>query len=88
MPISSDRVVVLPAGLDLHARPAGVFVRTAMRYSSRLVVSCDGKTADAKSILAILALGAVGGSRLEVHAEGDDADAALDALAHCLDDLQ
>ena len=88
MPTSSDRVVVLPPGLDLHARPAGVFVRTAMRYSAQLLVTCGEKTADAKSILAILALGAVGGSRLEVHADGEDGEAALDALAHCLDDLK
>lgn len=85
---SSDRVIALPDGLDLHARPAGVFVRTAMQFSAQIVVTYNGKSADAKSILAILALGAAGGSALEVHAEGDDADSAVQALATCLTDLK
>jgi phosphocarrier protein HPr len=81
---SSDVAIVLPDGVDLHARPAGVFVKTAMRFSARIVVAHNGKTADAKSILAVLALGATGGTTLRLHAEGDDADAALQALAESL----
>ena len=88
MPTSSDVVIALPAGLDLHARPAGVFVKTAMKFGARTVVTYQGKTADAKSILAVLALGVVGGSSFEVHAEGDDAGAAGEALATCLDNLK
>jgi phosphocarrier protein HPr len=81
---SSDVAIVLPDGVDLHARPAGAFVKTAMRFSARIVVAHNGKTADAKSILAVLALGATGGTTLRLHAEGDDADAALQALAESL----
>jgi phosphotransferase system HPr (HPr) family protein len=83
---SSEATFALPAGVDLHARPAGVFVRTAMRFSSRITVSLDAREADAKSILSVLALGAKAGSTLRLHAVGDDAEHALDALAHCLDD--
>jgi phosphotransferase system HPr (HPr) family protein len=76
--------VVLPAGVALHARPAGLFVKTAMRFQSRLRVEATGKEADAKSILAVLALGAKGGTPLTLSAEGPDADPALDALAACV----
>jgi phosphotransferase system HPr (HPr) family protein len=85
---SSEAAVALPLGVDLHARPAGVFVRTAMRFSSRIGVTYAGKTADAKSILAVLALGATGGATLQVRADGDDAVDALSALATCLIDQQ
>jgi phosphotransferase system HPr (HPr) family protein len=71
----------------LHARPAGAFVKTALRFGSRLTVASDGKVADAKSILAVLALGAPGGTVLRLSAEGDDAAAALDALAACVTSL-
>ena len=43
--------------------------------------------ADAKSILAVLALGATGGTMLTLRAEGDDAPDALYALATCVTGL-
>jgi phosphotransferase system HPr (HPr) family protein len=58
-----------------------------MRFRSRLTVGANGKIADAKSILSVLALGAVGGTLLDLNAEGEDAPAALDALAACVTDL-
>jgi phosphocarrier protein HPr len=84
---SSDVRVALPAEVALHARPAANFVKTAMRFRSRLTVAVNGKTADAKSILAVLALGATGGTMLQLSAEGEDALAALDALAACVTGL-
>ena len=87
MPASSEVAVALPDDVALHARPAGAFVKTALRFQSTLTVASDGKTANAKSILAVLALGAVGGTVLRLSAEGDDASAALDALAACVSNL-
>jgi phosphocarrier protein HPr len=84
VPASSDVTVTLPREVALHARPAGAFVKTALKFQSQLTVAVDGKVADAKSILAVLALGAVGGTALRLTAEGDDAPAALDALAACV----
>jgi phosphocarrier protein len=55
-----------------------------MRFRARVTVGANGKTADAKSILAVLALGATGGTVLSVNAEGEDAPAALDALIACV----
>jgi phosphotransferase system HPr (HPr) family protein len=62
-------------------------VKTALRFRSRLKVSADGKVADAKSILAVLALGATGGTVLRLSAEGEDASEALEALAGCVSGL-
>ena len=80
----AEALVELPAGVDLHARPAADFVRTAMGFSSRLTVASGDREADAKSLLAILALGAEGGSELRLTASGDDAPLALDALRDCV----
>jgi phosphotransferase system HPr (HPr) family protein len=84
VPASSEVQVVLPTGVALHARPAGLFVKTAMRFQARLQVEAGGKQADAKSILAVLALGARGGTPLTLSADGPDADVALDALSACV----
>ena len=79
--------VTLPPAVALHARPAATFVKTAMRFTSKVAVGVNGKVADAKSILAVLALGATGGTMLRLSAEGEDAPAALDALAACVTGL-
>lgn len=81
---SSEIQVALPATVALHARPAANFVKTAMRFRSRVTVAVNGKLADAKSILAVLALGATGGTVLWLNADGEDAPAALDALSACV----
>ena len=87
MPASSESTVALPPGVALHARPAATFVKTALRFRSRLTVGLDGKIADAKSILAVLALGAQGGTVLRLVAEGEDAPDALAALTSCVSSL-
>jgi phosphotransferase system HPr (HPr) family protein len=81
---SSELVVTLPGEVDLHARPAAQFVRTAVGFSASIEVHADGRVADGKSLLAILALGARGGTPLTLTASGDDAPLALDALRDCV----
>ncbi len=87
MQANSEVSVTLPPAVALHARPAANFVKTAMRFRSRVTVGVNGKVVDAKSILAVLALGATGGTLLRLNADGDDAPAALDALAACVSGL-
>ena len=67
--------------LGLHARAAARFVHEASRFSSKVEVTRDGRTMDGKSILGILLLAGSMGTRLEISAEGDDAEQAVDALS-------
>ena len=87
VPASSEVQVALPVAVALHARPAANFVKTAMRFKSNVTVAVNGRVANAKSILAVLALGATGGTLLKLSAQGDDAGPALDALASCVTGL-
>ena len=87
MPQSSEATVALPAGVALHARPAAQFVRTAMSFGADVSVAAAGRNADAKSLLAVLALGATGGTELSLRAYGDDADAAVAALVTRISEL-
>jgi phosphotransferase system HPr (HPr) family protein len=87
VPASSESTVALPDGVALHARPAATFVKTALRFRSKVQVGLDGKVVDAKSILAVLALGAQGGTLLHLSAEGEDAPDALAALTMCVSGL-
>jgi phosphotransferase system HPr (HPr) family protein len=78
----------MPAEVSLHARPAGQFVKTAAAFRSRVTVAVNGREANAKSILSVLALGAGGGVMLTIRAEGDNAEAAVVALAGCVSSLR
>ena len=71
--------------LGLHARAAARFVHTASRFRSRVTAGRDGRVMDGKSILGILLLAASQGTALEVTAEGEDEDQAMDALAALVD---
>jgi phosphocarrier protein HPr len=84
MPESSESVVWLPADVDLHARPAARFVRTAIGFNANVQVFAADRRADAKSILAVLALGARRGTALRLNAEGPDAARAVAALSACV----
>ena len=83
MPTSSELNVRvrLPDHVALHARPAGSFVREAARCSAAIQVAANGRTANAKSILEVLGLGATGGTELCLSASGPDAAEALDRLS-------
>ncbi|MCE1252765.1 MAG: HPr family phosphocarrier protein [Anaerolineae bacterium] len=66
--------------VGLHARPASLFVQTANKYKSAITVINGDTSVNAKSILSILTLGAEKGCILTIRAEGEDADAALQAI--------
>jgi len=85
--IVAERLICLPHDVALHARPAGLFVRAAAGFAADVVVSANGRDANAKSILEILALGAEGGAELRIAASGDDAAAAADRLADLVAEL-
>ncbi len=62
----------------IHARPAGLLVKEAQKLSSDVTVACRDKTADAKKLFALMALGAKCGDTLTVTVSGinEQGDAA------------
>jgi phosphocarrier protein HPr len=72
--------------LGLHARAAAKFVHLANGFKSRILVGRGGTTVDGKSILGLLALAAAKDTRLQLSAEGDDAEQALRALQELVAD--
>ena len=71
----------LPAEVALHARPAGLFVKEAAALGCAVTVIANGKRADARSILQLLALGASGGTEVVIEVSGDGAAEAAEHLA-------
>jgi phosphotransferase system HPr (HPr) family protein len=79
--------VTHPAGL--HARPASLFVQTANKYESEILVqniTDESDVANAKSILSILTLGVMQDHEIEINADGYDAQEALKELKALIED--
>ncbi|MFO7300381.1 MAG: HPr family phosphocarrier protein [Actinomycetes bacterium] len=76
--LSAEVEILNPAGL--HARPASQIVERAKNLVSTITIHKDGKSADARSIMSVLALGATTGDRVTVTAVGDDAEQAIEAI--------
>ena len=74
------RVVVGHQG-GLHARPAALVQRAARSFPLRVTVRFGGRSADARSVVALMTLGVDAGQEVDVVAEGDDAEAAAAAVA-------
>ncbi|MGD0018946.1 MAG: phosphoenolpyruvate--protein phosphotransferase [Candidatus Limnocylindrales bacterium] len=72
----------------LHARPAAMLVRAAAGFRSRIglanVTVPGGPTADAGSLVSVLAAGVEKGHRVRIWAEGEDEAEAIDALRELL----
>ncbi|MGN6514439.1 MAG: HPr family phosphocarrier protein [Rhizomicrobium sp.] len=64
----------------LHARASAKLVEAAARFQSRITVSKDGQSVDARSIMGLMMLGAPIGSQIELVAEGADAAEAMTAM--------
>ena len=73
---------MLPA--DLHARPAGRLTRAAGGFAAITTLVAGERSANARSVLAVMALGATAGTEVSVRAVGADAAAAAEALAAVL----
>lgn len=69
--------VVIENRNGLHARPAAMFVKISSRYRAEVWVEKDGERVNGKSIMGLMMLAAGKGSRLQVIAEGVDADKAV-----------
>ncbi|EKM6429148.1 fused PTS fructose transporter subunit IIA/HPr protein [Cronobacter sakazakii] len=71
----------------LHARPGTVLVNTIKQFNSDVTVTNldgTGKPANGRSLMKVVALGVKKGHRLRFTAQGDDAQAALDAIGEAI----
>src|ERR1700691_168212 len=65
----------------LHARATAKFVQCVDRFEAEIKVTRCGETVGGDSIMGILTLGAGMGTTITVSAMGEQAEAALDAIA-------
>ncbi|NGX50479.1 MAG: Phosphocarrier protein HPr [Chlamydiae bacterium] len=64
----------------LHTRPATELVKCAQIYKSQIFLVYQGLNVNAKSLLGILMLAATCGAIIDIEAEGNDAEEAVNAI--------
>ena len=72
--------VVITNASGLHARPATFFIQKANSYRCSIWIEKEERKVNAKSLLGVLSLGIVKGSRITISAEGPDEEDAVNAL--------
>lgn len=80
-----ERELVITNRLGLHARATAKLVQTVAPFRSSITIAAKGREVNAKSIMGVMLLAAGQGSQVVVRAEGEDAQAAIDALAALFD---
>jgi len=70
--------------LGLHARACALFVKTASRFKSEVMVSRDGLEVNGKSIMGVMMLAAAQGSKIVLETAGPDEAEAMQAVAQLI----
>ncbi|RKY62521.1 MAG: phosphocarrier protein HPr [Candidatus Latescibacterota bacterium] len=78
---TAERTVTIRNKLGLHVRPASLLVEKASQFRSDVYLIRDGEKVNGKSIMGVLSLAAEQGSSITIRAEGDDCEAAVEALS-------
>jgi len=66
--------------VGLHARPATFFIQKANEFKATVWIEKDERKVNAKSLLGVLSLGIVKGTSINIIADGEDEEAAVEAL--------
>ncbi len=71
---------VITDEVGIHARPAGMLVKEAKKYESKVVLSKDGKKAEATKLMAVMGLGVKCGQTVNIEITGADEEAAYEGI--------
>ncbi len=72
--------VTVQNSVGLHARPATFFIQRANEFKSSIWVEKDERRVNAKSLLGVLSLGIVKGTKINIVADGSDQEEAVNTL--------
>ena len=72
--------VLVQNQVGLQARPATFFIQKANEFKSSIWVEKEERRVNAKSLLGVLSLGIVGGTSIDIIADGSDEQEAVDSL--------
>lgn len=66
--------------LGIHARPAGLLVKEAKNFNSKIIIKKGDREVEATRLMAVMALGVKQNEEVSVIVEGDDENDACEAM--------
>ncbi|PQJ33505.1 phosphocarrier protein HPr [Salinibacter sp. 10B] len=81
-----EREVTVRNRAGIHTRPASMLVRTASKFDSEVFLRRDNYEINGKSVIGVMTLAAEQGASLTLVVEGEDEEAAADAIAELFED--
>ena len=75
-----EQKVTLTNEIGLHARPASIFIRAAVKFPCDITVEKNGRSYNAKSIMSVLSMSASKGDEIIIRADGESENEAVSAL--------
>ncbi|MFO3717205.1 HPr family phosphocarrier protein [Anaerococcus sp. ENR1011] len=80
-----EQKVTLTNEIGLHARPASIFIRAAVKFPCDITVERNGRSYNAKSIMSVLSMSASNGDELTLRASGDNEEEAVKTLVDVIE---
>ena len=77
---------VLKDKAGIHARPAGVVVKTAKEFESKITMENKGKKINCKGILAVMSLAAKSGEKVVITIDGPDEKEAAEKMRKVMEE--
>jgi phosphocarrier protein len=75
-----EQIVKVQNRAGIHARPSAMLVQTIKDFKCSIYLERDGDRINAQSIMGVITLGAAYGMDIKIIADGEEEQAAVDAL--------
>lgn len=80
-----SKTVIVKNESGLHARPAGVLAKEAMKSKCEIFIHANEKKVNAKSLLAVMSSAIKCGTQIEVEVSGEDEEAELERIVSLIE---
>jgi multiphosphoryl transfer protein len=85
-PAAAKQAIIVTLRQGLHARPAALVAQSAKKNSAQTTLTAHGRSANARSVVAIMALGVRAGDELTIEARGSDAGQAVTSIVSAIEE--
>lgn len=76
----TQKAIQVKLETGLEARPVAMLVQVASRFDSTVYINVDDRKVNAKSIMGMMSLGLASGEQVNVTADGEDEEAAIEGI--------
>lgn len=80
-----SKTVIFQCDEALQMKAVAVLIQKASTFKSSIYLTRSGRRANAKSLLGVMSLGIENQAEIEISADGDDQQQAIDSLIHYLE---